>query len=274
MFVADREFAARIERMVVDEYTEFVRLAKVLYPATRATVMPFAGGVALYGGDEIPFCDAGGFGVDDAPETSEVDALADFYDERGVESTVLLPSLASPALIPEFTRRGWNPTSFEDVFALPMEDRAAEACVESAWAGIDIRVVRNDQRDEWGRCVAAGFATDAPSERELRFGRIIAARPDTTFVWAWVGGKPVATGELAVVDGVGWLSADTTLPDYRGRGIQQALQRYRIALARDRGCELAITEAVPGGPSHRNIQRVGFRQAYTHLLMTRRPNGG
>ena len=274
MFVADREFAARLQRMVTAEYEEFVGLAKALYPETRATIEPFADGFALYGADEIPFHDVGGFGTGTAPTAAEIDALADFYDERDASSNVLLPSLGDTAMIPEFTRRGWHPSGFEDVFVLPMEDRAVESCVESSWAGMDIRVVRNDQREEWGRCVADGFATDTPSERELRFARIIASRPDATFVWAWVGGKPVATGEFAVVNGVGWLSADTTLPKYRGRGIQQALQRYRIALAREHGCELVVTEAVPGGASHRNIQRVGFRQAFTHLILTRPSNGG
>jgi hypothetical protein len=68
-----------------------------------------------------------------------------------------------------------------------------------------------------------------------------------------------------VAGGVGWLFGDSTLPHYRKRGIQQAVQRHRLLLAQAAGCELAVTEAAPGGASQRNMERTGFRVAYTHV---------
>jgi hypothetical protein len=34
---------------------------------------------------------------------------------------------------------------------------------------------------------------------------------------------------------------------------------------RDAGCALAVTESVPGSPSQRNMERVGFQVAYTRV---------
>ena len=77
--------------------------------------------------------------------------------------------------------------------------------------------------------------------------------------------QPAGTGELHVRDGIGWLTADTTLPQFRRRGVQGAIQRARLELARDAGCDLALTEALPGSASQRNMERLGFRIVYTRV---------
>jgi GNAT superfamily N-acetyltransferase len=84
-------------------------------------------------------------------------------------------------------------------------------------------------------------------------------------VLARVDGEPAGTGSLVIDGGVGWLSGDSTLPRYRRRGVQQAIQRHRLQLARDAGCDLAVIEATPGGASQRNTERLGFRIVYTHV---------
>ena len=93
----------------------------------------------------------------------------------------------------------------------------------------------------------------------------MAAREDAILVLGWVDGQPAGTGALVIDGGVGWLSGDSTLPQYRGRGIQQAIQRHRLRLARDAGCDLAVTESAPGSGSQRNMERLGFRVVYTHV---------
>ena len=84
---------------------------------------------------------------------------------------------------------------------------------------------------------------------------------------ARLDGEPAGTGELVIEDRVGWLSADTTLPPYRRRGVQRALQIERLQRAAEAGCEFAVTEARPGSDSQRNMERLGFRIAYTRVDM-------
>ena len=63
----------------------------------------------------------------------------------------------------------------------------------------------------------------------------MAARQDAVLVLAWVEGAPAGTGALVIDGGVGWLSGDSTLPQYRGRGVQQAIQRHRLTAGRGSG---------------------------------------
>jgi len=44
-------------------------------------------------------------------------------------------------------------------------------------------------------------------------------------------------------------------------------------LADEAGCDLAVTEAVPGGGSQRNMERLGFRIVYTHVEFACVPPG-
>ena len=77
--------------------------------------------------------------------------------------------------------------------------------------------------------------------------------------------EPAATGELRIAAGMGWLTGDATLPQFRCRGAQGALQRARLELAGKAGCDLAVTESLPGSPSERNMERHGFRIVYTRV---------
>ena len=65
------------------------------------------------------------------------------------------------------------------------------------------------------------------------------------------------------------LNGDTTLPEYRCLGIQQAIQGVRLDLGVAAGCDIAVSEATPGSTSQRNQERHGFRVAYTRTTWER-----
>jgi GNAT superfamily N-acetyltransferase len=113
---------------------------------------------------------------------------------------------------------------------------------------------------------ARGLSDDADADpAHLEFGVVIAAHKEHVLVLAWAGGKPAGTGSVKIDQDIAWLSADSTLPEFRRQGVQQAVQRYRLDLAREAGCSLVVTEAVPGSGSQRNMERLGFHVMYTHL---------
>ena len=271
-FVVDDRLVELLEGLVCSELRRFADTARRCFPDATAESIDIGEGVALFGGREIVFSQASGLGLDGPVDSAVIDDLDCFYREHEATSEVSVPSVAHESLMIGLAARGWVPTGFEDTLVLPLD---AGMPTEPPDPAIDIRVVSAGERPAWGEAVAAGFAVgDGPGEIERRMGQVIAARDTTMLLWAWADGRPVATGELCIEQGVGWLSGDTTLPEYRGRGIQTALQRARIALAREAGCALAVSEAVPGGTSHRNMERAWFRVAYTRLVMTRRWESG
>jgi GNAT superfamily N-acetyltransferase len=104
-------------------------------------------------------------------------------------------------------------------------------------------------------------------------GTIVTHRPGTRLYTAFVDGVAAGAGELFVEADVAWLSADATLPAYRCRGVQTALQRHRIAVAADEGCRFVVSEATPGSASQRNMERLGLRVAYTRVDMVSHGSG-
>jgi GNAT superfamily N-acetyltransferase len=88
---------------------------------------------------------------------------------------------------------------------------------------------------------------------------------------AFLDGEPAGVGSLYVGGRIGVLAAAVTLPRLRGRGVQTALLRRRIADSARAGCELVVSQASPGTISERNMQRVGLRPAYSQVLFVERP---
>lgn len=59
------------------------------------------------------------------------------------------------------------------------------------------------------------------------------------------------------------------LPEFRRRGIQQALIAARLNSASVRGARLATIGSKPGAETERNVRRMGFATAYTKPVMVR-----
>lgn len=96
-----------------------------------------------------------------------------------------------------------------------------------------------------------------------------------TCLVALVDGVPAGTGAVYVLERAAYLGFAATLPEHRGRGAQSALLASRIALARDLGCDLVVTETgerLPDRPSasYRNILRAGFHEAHVVANWLRR----
>lgn len=72
------------------------------------------------------------------------------------------------------------------------------------------------------------------------------------------GGRPATVGCFFGV---------SELPEFRRRGIQQALIAARLQACVDAGCELACIHSSPGIGTERNAARMGFALAYTKVTL-------
>jgi GNAT superfamily N-acetyltransferase len=86
---------------------------------------------------------------------------------------------------------------------------------------------------------------------------------------ATVDRKPVACGTGIVIPehGVLALCGAGTLAPYRGRGLQTALLRARMAAAWQNDCQYAVVVTQGGTTSQRNAERLGFRVAYSKVTV-------
>lgn len=265
MIPTDSGLATTLEGHSAAEMAEFAQLAHELFPAHGVALAAVSTGVAIRGGGVIPFSEAVGIGTHSLPAEEDLDLLEAFYDRYAGPLSVAVTSSGPEGLERMLVRRGWKATDSEDVLVRELDDKGER--LESLPDGVG--EVAPHEREAWAQCVVAGFCDGQPSDKHRRFARVLAARPDVIAYWVLANGSPVATGELLLRGEYAWFSADATMPQHRGQGLQERLQRARLERAMREGCRYAVAEARPDSVSHRNYQRLGFSVAYTRLWMSR-----
>jgi ribosomal protein S18 acetylase RimI-like enzyme len=197
-----------------------------------------------------------GLWPEDAQQVREIVRL---YRTRGVRGWFeLAPSEAFARLAEALTGAGAAQIAFHSV--LHGAPRAAEPALEvgeveaanvSLFADVLLR----------GHGVPEPERARDPASVErwlgIRGWRLYLARVD---------GEPAGAAVLTLSDGVGYLANASTLPEYRGRGVQTALIARRLADASAAGVELVCSGTAFGSTSQRNLERAGLRIAYTKAV--------
>ena len=261
---ADRALAVRVEALAALDMRCVAEAASSRYPELGATWIEAGRGIAGYFGRGSVGNGTAGLGMGGEIGRADVAALESFFQERGERPQASICPFAHSSAAALLQERGWMIGAFENVLVRSLDQTEA---IPQPDEHVEIRFARTPPELElWAMMVARGFsAPDDPTPAEIQMGRSAVARSDSAFLIGYVDGQPAGTGELQTERAVGWLSADTTLPQFRGRGVQRSLQRARLAVARDAGCDIAISESMPGSGSQRNMERLGFRVAYTRV---------
>jgi GNAT superfamily N-acetyltransferase len=265
---ADVELAERIEATAAAEIRRFVRTAQLMDHGTSATGFDVAGGAAAFLAPDSPMNRAIGLGMTGPVDESDIIGLARFFADHEATPSIGVCPLAHPTLVEHLSAEGWIVEGFENVLVRAL---GAEDAVESRPAnGIEIREVADDRdRELWKLVAATGFSWPLPPlDSQFEIGEVVVRRPGTRLYLAFCEERAAGVAELMIDGATAWLSADTTLAQFRGRGVQRALQERRLAVAAGNGCDLAVSEATPGSISQRNMERAGFRVVYTRLDMT------
>lgn len=232
--------------------------------AAAAEAEPILGGCALFAGAGSPMTHALGIGME--PCTSqEFDRLEAFFHRRGSACLIDLCPLAHPSVIEEVTRRGYKVIEFNNLML-----RRAEAAIEPLPPGVRITRCPPERRFEWGRLIISGFSDGAEPTPEM-LAIMDAMAPADHELFAEIEGIPFGGAAMSIRNGIALLFGDSTLPQARGRGLQQALIRHRIQLAAAAGCDWVMATVLPGSASHRNYERTGFALAYMRVNVMREP---
>jgi GNAT superfamily N-acetyltransferase len=262
---ADTLLAEQIELAAASQLREFVAGARALGQSLHGEELFVAGGVAACFGPGMTMNDACAVGMGTRVTSSDMQLLESFFVDRGAQPRMSACPLAHGSLLEMLTARRWIVDGYENVLIRELAGFEPGADADD----IEIRqVVTDEEKADWALIAASGFSAPlAPVAEQVAIATVAASRPAARLYTAWIDGAAAGTGELSITDGLGWLSADTTLPQFQRRGVQRALQRHRLAVATAAGCELAVSEAVPGTTSQRNMERVGFRVAYTRVAV-------
>lgn len=268
MFFVDRMVARRLEAAYAWRAVEYAQAQARLHPDWGSAVEPVAGGYAVFAGVHAPVNRAKGLGMNGPVAADDITLVERFFRQRGVPPGVDVCPLADPTLVDLLCERGYRLEGFHNLLALPL---TGTRDLVASRPEIRVAQVGPNQSDLWLRVVAAGFADrDEPPPDVIEIIAPTLHSTSATCFLAWVEGQPVGGAALIVHQGVAELGSDSTLPAFRGRGVQTALVRARLTAARRQGCNLAIVVTSPGSPSQLNLERAGFRMAYTTAMVTRR----
>jgi len=259
----DLALARRLEMAQAWRGVRYARAHQELHPALPVGVEPLAGGYLIYTGDSMPINRAVGLGVHGPVTPADLDLAEQFYRRRYLPSRIDACPLADGSLVELLNLRGYRLEKFYSVLLYPLSELGAP---EAAPAGIRVSQAGPDDAELWLRTVAQGFEeTDVPTQAMLD---ILAPNFYTSHAacfFAWVDGQPAGGGGMYVHEGVAEFGGASTRPEFRRRGVQTTLLHTRLSTARAQGCDLAMVLTSPGSASQRNIERVGFRLAYTKV---------
>jgi len=265
--ILDLALARRVEMAEAHTGLQCVEILPKRWPDCGAAFERIAGGYALYSGPNSPLTQGVAIALDGPTTEAEFGRLESFYGERKEPVRAEMCPLADPLFLAQFGTRGYRVTEFSNVMAkeLQREDRAMSS-KDAPADGITIERLCADDAQLWGSTVADGFAEKPPSIPEIvELMKTFALIPSVECYLARIDGEVAGGAAVSFCDDVAVLFAASTLPAFRGRGVQTALLQKRLARAAEAGSELAVCVAPPGSTSQHNITRHGFETLYTRV---------
>lgn len=259
MMYITKDIAARMEACIKQSHIEVTRQYQ------QGRILEISGGAACFSGFDSFLSQVVGWGFTTKSKflNSEIESIEGFYKSLNHPRVdiELCPFVGNSVTL-FLSERGYSISELSAVSVLDLKSQNIEACLESPYL---IKEVHSDELEDWAQNIAIGFGY--PEARE-QFSHYIRAKGVTTFA-AYDNDNIIAGATVAMHGDVCDLGVTSTLPAYRGKGLQKNLLKARLNYAKQHGLELATVTTEPGTVSDLNIQKSGFRCAYTRIKLTK-----
>lgn len=239
------------------EHSE-ARNVKASVLAAGGDVLEIAGGVAAFAGDGNPMTQVAGVGSSHEVSHQEFEQIIDFYKYRATQFEFKLSPLSNQALRTMVVRAAKSLPEFESLLVYDLQG------TEITVPEMDIRQVMPSEAKAFAkRAVDRFHSGGTPPPGLVETIERAAFREGMLSFEVWMDGTPVAGCGLCLDGDVAWHVGAATSPEYRGRGLHKAMQKFRMHMARQYGCQIVIQAALPGSQSQLNAQKSGFHIAFT-----------
>jgi len=244
-----------------------------------------AGGLLTRGEPGTWINTTSGLGMNTAVQSADIEELIRWFEEKGIEPRAEICPFAHPSTWSELGKQGFIIRSFENVFVADLVKGAVREPPQPLGEGITLfQVDRYDasQVRAYAEAICAGFSHPNPPPKADIDLWMRVVREDNLLAFGAisqgqiVGGGCAEIARLPLRNGASEISHTmailfglSVLPEWRKRGIQQALIAQRLKLARHQGAQLATISAQPGVATERNARRLGFEVAYTKAIVVR-----
>lgn len=218
----------------------------------------------------------------DAVPDADLDALVEWFESAGIEPRTEVCPFAHESLVRGLAARRFVLRGFENVFFREIVPGQLVEAPSPLGGGIRVeRVAVLDDGPIWeyAAAVARGFVPPdkEPAPEDITLWVRCLRQPAVMAFAAWADGRIVGGGAMEIpLDATepgakrgAALFGLSVLPQYRRRGVQQALIAARLEAAAQAGAVVATVGASPGVPTERNARRMGFQLGYTKAVLVR-----
>ena len=266
MQFVDKAFARRLEAVEEMPQVLYARVFQKTRPEIGAAEEQICGGHMIFAGLGSPIGRATALGLDRPFADDDLDRVEQFYRAHQAPSQVDLCPLHDPGVFEMFKRRQYGIAELNNVLYRRLDPKDQ---LPPAPKGCEIRRARLEEADAASAVVErAFFPHGAPEMYRGLIAPLYQMDGALAFV-ATIDGKIAACGTGLVIPehGIFALGGAGTMSEFRGRGLQTALLRARMAAAAAAGCEFAAVVTQGGTTSQRNAERLGFQVAYSKLTV-------
>lgn len=263
--LVDREIAYRLELCSAWRSVRYAGAYQKLHSNAATSAAPIGGGYAVFVTAESPVSRAVGLGLNGPLQPGDLEALVNFYHSREAKIRLDVSPFADESLIEGARSLGLVPSHFYSVLYRPITDEDLNPTIPPE---IFVRQARPDEGSQWLTLTAQGFEeTETPEPESFDILGPNFYAEDSACYFAFKDGQPAGGGGMYTHQGVVELGGASTLVQFRRQGVQRALIEKRLADARAQGCDLAMVLTSPGSGSQRNLERTGFRLAYSKIVL-------
>jgi GNAT superfamily N-acetyltransferase len=213
-------------------------------------------------------------GLDGPVSRDEIERTIEWYTSAGVEPRFEVCPYVHPEFLRECENAGLVVRAFENIFWQPLERGRRIPTMHDTPP--DLKIITIDRSDpaacaQYGECIARGFAPAGaePPAADIDAYTRVAAHRRTTAMLAILDGRCIGGGATEVAGEIATLYAMSVLPEFRRRGIQQALMAARLEYAASQDARFATIGARPAIATGRNALRMGFSLAYTKVVLVK-----
>ncbi|OJJ08379.1 hypothetical protein ASPVEDRAFT_47523 [Aspergillus versicolor CBS 583.65] len=251
-----------------------IQAVQTLFPSEKFIAESIGGGVAAVTKPSFgrKLNHVAGFGMNGPVSGEDLDAIGLLYSRIGVSPEINLCPFAHQTARDALERREWTICAEMNVYVLSLPEYEGEENGEE----ICITHVSAEEYQLFIETSVAGFGYNSTPEQVDLFQALASAatrRGDTRLYLARINGQIAGAAGMALITTpagrVAELYIDSTVPGYRGKGVQTALLRARLDEAKKEGIDIATVTTWPTGTSARNVERVGFELGYRKDVFTR-----
>jgi len=200
-------------------------------------------------------------------DEGHIDAILQWHSENNIPCEIdLCPHQANKDLLLSLAKHGlYQSDYFTVLYGIPSPH------VPAFRRHIVVREVHQQELDLFSNLYTQGLlefyeGSEANAKLIAECAKGLYGYPGWHLYLAFVEETPAAVGVLHIQDLIAWLIGATTIPQFRGRGCQNALIQQRITDAAHAGCTLLATQTSVGTISQYNMECAGMRIAYTKTI--------